>query len=175
MTSRPFAFYFVADTILSLRGYRFVQIDHLQLWTHIISDRRMERMKNRSFSFMALALVCLHINHFISCIRGKFSQNRRIILIFISRWYSKYDWNNRFDKNDIWVLQNEHSYLYRSWVSWFLRYRVKHSSLSLSYGTGCLSSLISIDPIYFSLFEPYVVYIYNFIYRTPYKLGQRYM
>jgi len=61
---------------------------------------------------------------------------------------------------------------------------MKFSCFSLSYGTVCLSwvvqtcpqyisRLIFIDPICFALFEPYVVY--NFIYRTPYKLGHLYM
>lgn len=55
---------------------------------------------------------------------------------------------------------------------------------SFSYGTACLSwiaqkcpqyvaNLIFIDPICFGLFEPYI--IYNFVYRTPHRLGQLYM
>ena len=84
---RPLAFYFVTDTIvngilakwnLSLRGYRFVQIGHLQFWTFCQEGNEKEEP---IIFFHGIGAGLLTYQPFISTLHKKFAHNRRIILI----------------------------------------------------------------------------------------------
>ena len=132
----------------------------------------------------------------ISYIHRKHSQNHRIIFISMKcismRYPSMKDIPNISEIIDsmkfIFKFYNinkaifiGHRFALYAYVQWsmFLLFMHLHS-----YGTTCLSwivqkcpqyisRIIFIDPICFRLFEPYVVY--NFIYRTPYKLSHLYL
>jgi hypothetical protein len=88
---RPLAFYFVTDTILNgiiarsvfyLRGYRFVQIGHLQFWTYYNKSSVGNKEEEEPIIFFhGLGIGLLQYQPFISRIHQEFSRNRRIILI----------------------------------------------------------------------------------------------
>ncbi len=86
---RPLAYYFVTDTLLNgilassilyLRGYRFVQIGHLQFWTYYKKSKDEDEEEPIIF-FHGLGVGLLQYQPLISCIQRKFPRNRRIILI----------------------------------------------------------------------------------------------
>ncbi|CAF1681055.1 unnamed protein product, partial [Adineta ricciae] len=179
---RPLAFYFVTDTIvngilakwnLSLRGYRFVQVGHLQFWTFCQEGNENEEP---IIFFHGIGVGLLTYQPFISTLHKKFANNRRIILISMRcvsmRYPSLQDIPNMSETSE-------------SIKQIFDHYRIKKAVfIGHSYGTACLSwvvqkcpelisRVIFVDPICFALFEPYVVY--NFVYRTPYKLGHFYL
>ncbi|CAF2427292.1 unnamed protein product [Rotaria sp. Silwood2] len=182
---RPLAFYFVTDTILNgilnrsifyLRGYQFVQIGHLKFWTYYNKSNYGAEEEEPIIFFHGIGAGLLMYQPFISCIHQKFSPNRRIILISMScvcmRYPSLQDIPNMSETADSMKLIFDY---YKMNKAIFIGH---------SYGTACLSwivqkcpqyisRLIFIDPICFALFEPYVVY--NFVYRTPYKLTHLYM
>lgn len=86
---RPFAFYFVTDTLLQgligssifyLRGYRFVEMGHLQFWTYYQpSDDAME--EDPIIFFHGLGSGLLFYQPFIGHLHRRFSRNRRLIFI----------------------------------------------------------------------------------------------
>ncbi|CAF3263596.1 unnamed protein product [Rotaria socialis] len=183
---RPLAFYFVTDTLLNgilgtsifyLRGYEFAKIGHLQFWTcYHKSSHREEEDEEPIIFFHGIGSGLLMYQPFISRIHERFSRNRRLIFISMRcismRYPSLNDIPNMLETTD-------------SMKMIFNYYKLsKAIFIGHSYGTACLSwivqkcpqyisRLIFIDPICFALFEPYV--IYNFVYRTPYKLGHLYM
>ncbi|CAF0744352.1 unnamed protein product [Rotaria sordida] len=182
---RPLVFYFVTDTILNgilnrsifyLRGYQFVQIGHLQFWTYYNKSSHGEEEEEPIIFFHGIGAGLLMYQPFISCIHQRFSRNRRIILISMRcvsmRYPSLKDIPNMSETADSMKLIFDY---YKMNKAIFIGH---------SYGTACLSwivqkcpqyisRLIFLDPICFALFEPYVVY--NFVYRTPYKLAHLYM
>ena len=87
---RPLAFYFVTDTIVNgiltksilyLRGYKFVQIGHLQLWTYFNKSSHEGEEEEPIIFFHGIGAGLLLYQPFISSIRRKFPENRRILLI----------------------------------------------------------------------------------------------
>jgi hypothetical protein len=87
---RPLAFYFVTDTVLNgilatsvfyLRGYKFVQIGHLQFWTYHDKLSNGEEEEKPIIFFHGLGAGLLMYQPFIARLHQKFSRNRRIILI----------------------------------------------------------------------------------------------
>ena len=86
---RPFAFYFVTDTLLQgllgrslfyLRGYRFVQLGDLQFWTYYRpSEDAIE--EDPIIFFHGLGSGLLFYQPFIGHLHQKFSRNRRLIFI----------------------------------------------------------------------------------------------
>ncbi|CAF1372936.1 unnamed protein product, partial [Adineta ricciae] len=184
---RPFVFYFVTDTLLNsilatsifyLKGYQFVQIGHLPFWTYYdkTSDDNSEPDEEPIIFFHGIGAGLLMYQPFFTHIHKQFSRRRRIILISMRcicmRYPTLSDIPNMSETVDSIRLIFEH-------------YKMKKAIfIGHSYGTACLSwivqkcpqyisRLIFLDPICFSLFEPYV--IYNFVYRKPYKLGHLYM
>ncbi|CAF1449162.1 unnamed protein product [Adineta steineri] len=182
---RPFIFYFITDTIMNgivarinfyFKGYQFVQIGHLQFWTCYNKSRNEEEEEEPIIFFHGLGAGLLIYQPFIASLHKRFSHNRRIILISMRcvtmRYPSLKDIPNMSETTESIKLIFDH-------------YKMKKAIfIGHSYGTACLSwivqkcpqyisRLIFIDPICFALFEPYVVY--NFVYRTPYKLGHLYM
>jgi len=88
---RPFAFYFVTDTLLTgilatsifhLRGYQFVQIGHLSFWTyHDETCNNGEEEEEPIIFFHGIGAGLLMYQPFIARIHKQFSRRRRIILI----------------------------------------------------------------------------------------------
>lgn len=87
---RPFALYFVTDTILNqilnpimmtLRGYEFVQIGQLQFYTYYNSSMDKNEEEEPIIFFHGLGVGLLTYLSFLHLIHKKFSKNRRIILI----------------------------------------------------------------------------------------------
>jgi len=87
---RPLVYYFVTDTILNgiiansvfhLRGYRFVQIGHLQFWMHYNRSSDEDTEEEPIIFFHGLGAGLLTYQSFLSHIHQKFARNRRIILI----------------------------------------------------------------------------------------------
>jgi hypothetical protein len=86
---RPFAFYFVTDTILQgligrcvfyLRGYRFGQIGDLQFWTYY--QPSVDAIEEDPIIFFhGLGAGLLFYQPFIGHLHRKFSRNRRLIFI----------------------------------------------------------------------------------------------
>jgi hypothetical protein len=90
---RPLVLYFVTDTILNgiiarsvfyLKGYRFVQIGHLQFWTYYNKSSHGDHEEEPIIFFHGLGVGLLTYQSFFSRIHQQFSQNRRIILISMS-------------------------------------------------------------------------------------------
>ncbi|CAF0812700.1 unnamed protein product [Rotaria sp. Silwood1] len=182
---RPLVFYFVTDTLLNgilsssifyLRGYHFIHIGHLSLWTYHDDTCSVEDEEDPIIFFHGIGAGLLMYQPFISRIHKEFSRRHRIILISMRcicmRYPSLKDIPNMYETVD--SIQLIFDY-----------YRLKKAIfIGHSYGTACLSwivqkcpqyisRLIFLDPICFALFEPYVVY--NFVYRIPYQLGHLYM
>ena len=88
---RPLIFYFVTDTLLNgivasslfyLRGYQFVQIGRLQLWTYFHpSDDHNEQEDEPIVFFHGIGSGLLFYHPFIGYLHEKFPRNRRIIFI----------------------------------------------------------------------------------------------
>lgn len=90
---RPLVFYFVTDTIVDgilgrivfyLRGYKFVQMGHLQYWTYYNKSchhQQQDDEKEPIVFFHGIGSGLLMYQPFISFLHNKFSSNRRIIFI----------------------------------------------------------------------------------------------
>jgi hypothetical protein len=87
---RPLVFYIVTDTLLNgilatsifhLRGYKFVQIDHLQFWTYHDDTCNPEDEEEPIIFFHGIGAGLLMYQPFIARLHEQFSRRRRIILI----------------------------------------------------------------------------------------------
>ncbi|CAM4819760.1 unnamed protein product [Rotaria magnacalcarata] len=182
---RPLAFYIFTDTFLNgilcssifyLRGYQFVRLGHLSFWTYHDETCNVEDEKDPIIFFHGIGAGLIMYQPFISRIQKQFSDRRRIIFISMSCICMRYP-----SLDDIPTMSETIESIHVI----FNYYQLKKAIfIGHSYGTACLSwivkkcpqyisRLIFLDPICFVLFEPYV--IYNFVYRTPCRLGHLYL
>lgn len=88
---RPLAFYVFTDTFLNgilsssifyLKGYQFLRIGHLSLWTYYnASDNKEENDEDPIIFFHGIGAGLIMYQPFIARIHRQFSKRRRIILI----------------------------------------------------------------------------------------------